>query len=351
LPRPRAIAPLLALLAVLVLAGCGSSGSSGDAQDLIRSTFGNGGKVDSGKISLLLNIQTHGVKSLSGPIQVRFGGPFDKPPTGNAPKFSFTLTGSLAGHSFTAGATSTGTAGFIALSGKQYAMPAAQFAAFQKSFSSVQSLAQPKTSAGGKITWLTDPKVVGDADVAGTATTHVRGGIDIAKLLAGLQKRAAGTQGLTPAQQQGVSEVVKDPTFDFYTGQKDKVLRRVTIGFRLQVPAAKRSGFGGLTSADVTLDYSIAELNQPQTITAPKVTGTSAELNKKIGTILQQLGALASAAGAGGATGAGTGSTGTGTTGTGTSGASQLGQYQACLTQAAGNQAAVKKCLRLLQTP
>jgi hypothetical protein len=194
---------------------------------------------------------------------------------------------------------------------------------------------------------------VGDADVAGATTTHVRGGIDIAKFLASLQKRGAKVQGLTPAQQQGVSDVVKNPTFDFYTGQKDKVLRRVTIAFSLEVPAAKRSGFGGLSSADVTLDYSIAELNQPQTITAPKVTGTSAELNKKIGTILQQLAALTSAGGLSGAGSTGTGTTGTGTstTGTSTTGTSQLQQYQSCLTDAAGDETAVKKCLQLLQTP
>lgn len=348
--RSRIPALIVALAASLALAACGSSGSSStDARGLVKATFGNGGKVDSGQIALLLNVQTHGLKSISGPIQVRFGGPFDKAPGTGAPRFAFTLSGSLAGHSFDAGATSTGSAGFIGLSGKEYAMPEAQFAAFRKSFSSVQSIAQPKTSSGGDISWLVDPKVEGDADVSGTKTKHVSAGIDVAKLLATLSSRGAQVKGLTPAQEQGVADAVKDPTFDFYTGAKDNVLRRVRISFRIDVPPAKQSGFGGLTSANITLDYSIAELNQPQNITAPKVTGTTAELNKKIGQLLQGLAALANGAGLG-ASATGGGSTGTGTTGTGATGNS-LPLYQACLTRAAGNSAAVKKCLQLLQTP
>jgi hypothetical protein len=349
LPRLRIIAPLLALLAALALAACGSSGSSGDARGLIRSTFGNAGKVQSGQISLLLNVQTSGLKSLTGPVQLRFGGPFDKPAKDNAPRFAFTLTGALAGRSFTAGATSTGAAGFVALSGKEYALPPAQFAAFKKSFSSVQDIAQPRTSSSGDIAWLTDPKVDGDADVSGTTTTHVSAGIDVARLLDQLENRGAGKQKLTPAQRQGVIDVVKNARFDFYTGKSDKVLRRVRIAFRLDVPAAKQAGFGGLKSADVTLDYSIADLNRPQTITAPKVTGTAAELNQKIGSLLRQLSALEALAG-GNTTGTGTG-TGTGTTGSASPGQLRFQRYQVCLTQAAGNNAAVKKCLALLQAP
>ncbi len=339
----------LALLAALLVLACGSSGSAGDPQALVKDTFGNGAKVRSGNISLLATITPEGIVGLAGPVRLRFGGPFDKPAANAAPRFAFNLSASVAGRSLTGGITSTGTAGFIALSGKQFALPPAAFAAFKKSFSSVQSLAQPKTSGSGEISWLTDPKVLGDADVEGTATKHVSGGIDVGGLFDSIQSRGSPGKRLTSTQRQGVVDAVKGARFDFYTGVKDHLLRRVRITFRLAVPPARQAALGGLRSAGVTIDYAIAGLNQPQTITAPKVTGTPAELDRRLQGLLGALNALSGLAGGGGL-GLGSGSSGgSGSAAPGSAGA--LRRYQACLASAAGDAAAVKKCQALLQGP
>ncbi len=358
--RLRLLLLPLALLAALALAACGSSGgSAGDAKSLVKETFGSGAKVHSGNISLLASIEPQGLVGLAGPVQLRFGGPFDKPAQGNAPRFAFTFAGSAAGRSFAAGILSTGAAGFVSLSGKNYSLPPAQFAAFKKSFSSVQSLAQPRTSGSGEVSWLVDPKLAGDSDVGGVATKHVSAGIDVAKLLDSIEHRGGGAQRLTAGQRQGVVDAVKDGRFDFYTGAHDHILRRVRIAFRLDVPAARRSQFGGLSSAGVTLDYTIAQVNQPQTITAPKVTGTQAELNRKLQGILSGLSALSALANGGGASGSGSsGPSGSGSSGSGSGsgssgggGSAALQRYQACLANAAGDSAAVQKCQALLQGP
>jgi hypothetical protein len=333
---------LLVLVAALALTACGSSGSSGDAKRLIRETFGNGAKVHSGNINLLLNVTTVGLRGINGPIQLRFGGPFDKPAKGSAPRFAFTLTGGLAGRTFSAGATSTGSRGFLSLQGSNYELPEAEFAAFRKSISSVQGIAQPKTNTAGDITWLTDAKVQGEQDVSGEKTTHVTATIDVGKLLDQLEGKRPAGQRLTGSQRQGVLNAVKDGRFDFYTGTEDKILRRVLLTFRLVVPKASQQKVGGLRSARVTIDYAIADLNQPQTITVPGNLRPTAELNRKLRSLAQQLGAIGSLLNSGG-----TGSS----QGSGTAGSTQIQKYQACLTEHAGNSTEAKKCLKLLQTP
>jgi hypothetical protein len=352
----RAIAILIGLAALLLAAcggggGGGGSGSSSDAQQLVKETFNASKPLNSGKLQVTATVVPHGLQTDPGTIKLSFAGPFDRGNgTSDVPKFNFTLGATLAGQTYSAGATSTGTSGFLSLQGDSYALPASEYASLKKSFTQLQSVTQPKTTQG-QLDWLSDPQVKGDASVAGATTTHMAGSIDMGKLLSSLQKSqgsSSSTQQLTDAQISAVNDAIKNPTFDFYTGKDDHLLRRVTLAFTLTIPESQQSQVAGLSSADVTLDYQVGDLNQPQTITAPSNPKPITQLAPKIQALQQLLSQLSS-----GSLGSGTGSGSSGSSGSSggaSPGVSQQAQkYAQCIQAAANDVAKQQKCAALLR--
>ena len=74
-PRTRLFAALAPILVAILLAGCGSS-SSGDATGLVRQTFSGSHTVNSGNLSFAITISPSGSNTLTSPITISFGGPF-----------------------------------------------------------------------------------------------------------------------------------------------------------------------------------------------------------------------------------------------------------------------------------
>ena len=343
----RAAFSLLLLICVVGLSACGGGGSA-DPHDLVKETFGNAQKVKSGKIQVALNLNTQGIAAITEPIKISFGGPFERPAKG-APHYAFTLTGSAQGQSVSAGAVSTGTQGFVSVQHNNYVLPAAQYAKLNQSYQQVTGVAQPKTNASGDIPWLSDLKTEGDETIAGAETTHVSGKIDVGKLLDGLEKNPkSAAQKLTPTQRQQIIGAVKNPTFDFWTGKDDKILRRVVIAFRIEVPPASQAQFRGLKSVDVKLDNTLTDLNEPQTISALPNPQPLSQLTSQIRTLLAQIQQLQGSSGLGLGSGSGSGSGGGSSGSSGTSGA-QADKYRQCLTQAGSDIAAAQKCAALLK--
>ena len=77
--RERGAVVLLAVVASLALAACGSSNSSssGDAASLLKQTFTGPHKISSGELNLAVTVDPSGSSTLSGPIKLSFGGPFE----------------------------------------------------------------------------------------------------------------------------------------------------------------------------------------------------------------------------------------------------------------------------------
>ena len=85
---PRVVAAvLLAILASIALAACGSSSSSSseDAATLLKQTFTGSHKVSSGNLNLAVTVDPSGSTTLSGPIKLSFGGPFQSSAQRQAP--------------------------------------------------------------------------------------------------------------------------------------------------------------------------------------------------------------------------------------------------------------------------
>src|SRR5947207_10347891 len=132
-----AYALLAAALAAIALAACGGSGdSSQQAQTLLRESF-KGRQVNSGILAVSLVVTPSGSKTLNGPIELAFGGPFEALGAGKAPKSHFTLRLSAFGRSGSLGVISTGTKGYVTLQGIAYHLPQSTFRQFESSLGRV----------------------------------------------------------------------------------------------------------------------------------------------------------------------------------------------------------------------
>ena len=204
--------------------------------------------------------------------------------------------------------------------------------------------------------WLTNPTIVGTESVAGAQTTHIHAGVNVPALLGDLNtvlERSSSLgvsatnslkSGLSAATRQKLAAAVKNPSVDVWTGNSDHTLRRLTIALTLPVSGKASSELGGMTSADINLTMQYADLNQPQTITAPTSLQPFSQFQTKVDAFLQGLqGAAGGLIGGGSSAGA---TAGGGTSTTGSSGNVQ--KYSQCIQQAAGDVSKMQKCSSFL---
>jgi hypothetical protein len=350
----RLLAPFALLLTAVALVACGGSSksdtggkavsSTSDPQKILDDTFsGSNKRVESGKFNLTMKLNaTGGGSTLNGPIDITLGGPFQSLGKGKVPKFDISLDFSGAGQNIKAGATSTGTKGFITFNGQAYAVDDAVFQQFAQGYTQAQS--QNKSSGGTLkelgITpqkWLKDPKVDGASSVGGTDTVKVSGAIDVPAMLADINTllSKAGSLGipntgtlpskLTADQIKQVEDAVKTADVTIETGKDDSILRRIAFTLAIDDP----TGSGG--KADIDFDLTLSEIGQDQSVSEPSNT-------KPLNDLLGQLGGLGALGGLTGGSSAG---------GAGAS-SDAAAKYTACVNQAGTDQAKLTKCADLL---
>ena len=356
---------LLLLLASLALAvaACGGddeASSDTDVDTLLADTFKGNKKVESGKLKLALNIDAKGAEGVDGPITLQVSGPFQSEGKQKLPKFKIDFAFEGAGQSIKAGLTSTGTKGFVNFQGNDYVVSDQVFKQFKAGYEQAQ-----KQGSSGKQNqslsslgldprqWLTNPKNEGDAKVGDDDTIKISGGVDVNKLLddanQALKKtRELGVQGaqqlpsqLTAEQRKQVTDAIKNPKVEIYTGKEDKILRRMVISLGIVAP----EGSGTSGSADIKFDLSISDLNKDQEVSEPSGA-------KPFDQLLSQLGGLG-LGGLGGAGGTGGSGSGSGSSGSGSSGSNNanLEKYSKCVSDAGNDVAKARKCAELLTSP
>jgi hypothetical protein len=372
----RVAALLAPAVVAAVLSACGSSGGSGgsgNASALLKQTFSGSHTVNSGNLSISLSVNPIGSSTLKTPITLTFGGPFQSQGKGKLPKSNFTIAISALGHTGQLGIISTGTAGYVTMQGTAYQLPAATFQKLESSFASLASSPTGSSGSGAlsklgihPMSWLTHPTVVGTETVGGTSTTHIRAGVNVASLLAGLntllgKASSLGVSSAIPtsisqATQRKIAGEVHNASFDVWTGNSDKTVRKLMVGLTLPVHGSVSTLLGGITSAAITLTMQYGDLNQPETIVAPTRLAPYSQFTAKLQSIL---GAISGAVGTSlpGSTSSGAGSTSTGSTSSGSTGstgssgsssAAAATQYGQCILAAGSNVAKMQKCASLV---
>ncbi len=351
---------LLALvcLAALVVAGCGGESSSKPSPEvtkLLGDTFGSNKPVTSGRLDVRLAADTVGVAGLSGPLDLRFAGPFQSQGAGKTAKFDFDLALRRGGSTLHAGAVSTGDKGYLKLVGNAYRLDDKAFASLQKSGSQAADSATKKNGgiSLGKLgidprRWLTDAKQEGTEDVAGTPTIHVSSGIKVGPMLADVNRllAKAGNVGAAAAAGQSVptsldaatrtkiEKSVKKAHLDVWTGKTDHALRRIRVDVKFDVPEKLRAAGSNAEKGTITLDLTLAGLNEPQAIGAPANPKPIGDLTAALQQVLAQ--AQSQGQAQGGAT-----------SGSGSASSSQP-KYDACVQAAGSDIAKAQQCAPLL---
>ena len=370
-PRTAFRGLILVVLAGLILAACGSSnGGSASPSALLSQTFTGPHKVTSGILNLTLAVDTSGSSTLSGPITLSFGGPFQTRGTGKLPASNFTISANAVGRSVSLGILSTGTSGYVTLQGTSYQMPQATFQKLESSFAQLASSAGASQGSSTltklgihPLRWLTHPTTVGTETVGGVQTTHIHAGINVPALLSDLNtflEKASSTStvsgasklksGLSPATRQKIAAAIRNPSFDVWTGTNDKTIRRLTIALTLPVTGSLSTQLGGVKSADLGLTMQYSDLNKPQTITAPTTVRPYSEFQSKVAAFVQSLQSAAAGVIGGSTSGSssGSGSSGGASAGGSGSSSSNVTKYSQCIQQANGDVAKMQKCASLL---
>ncbi len=302
----------------LGVSACGGSSSGGDATSLLKQTFGQRHTVTSGNLNLSLTVAPSGANASNHPISLSFGGPFQSRGSGKLPASDFNINISALGRSGSLGILSTGSNGYITFGGTSYQLPAATFQRLESSFCSITASpgAGSSTNSLSKLGinplhWLQSPSVVGTETVGGASTKHIKAGVDVPAMLGDVNTflGKAATTGITGASKlpsqlssvtrQKIAAAVKNPSVDIWTGADDKMVRKLTISLTVPVSGQLSTLLGGMSSARVVLTIAYADLNQPQSISAPSVVRPFSEFSGQLQSFLAAAQGGTSASGSG----------------------------------------------------
>jgi hypothetical protein len=348
LHRIRAsLALVLALGLSLLIAACGG-GNDEDPQEVLNATFNNDQTVQSGVFDVSVNVDTEGGDD-AGSFEATLGGPFQDQ-EGGFPAFDVDAELSLEGEqdfSGSGGLISTGDAAFISFQDTDYEVPKQLFDRFASRFNQLQEQGDQQDEGGNLLqslgidpsNWLSDLSNDGTEDVEGTETIHISGTADTPKLIEDLKQIAENAPQvagqIAPEQLSELdqlTEIVESADFDIFTGEDDKILRKLEANIELDPPDSE----GAPESVTIDFSLTLSDVNQPQTVSAPSSSEPLGALLRQFGLDEGELNRLGSGGGlpqAGGATEA--------------PGAGASQSYQECLAQAEGADA-VQQCAELL---
>jgi hypothetical protein len=365
--RPVRRAVFLLLFAALALSSCGGGNDQEDVQSLLDKAFSS--SIKSANLNLDATIQVKGSPGLEKPLRITATGPF-RTNDGKIPSADVELKIGTdgGGQTITTGFLSTGDRAFVKFQDIYYEQPRAQVAKANA------SIAQSKSKRGSlrglgldPRTWLAEAKDVGEDEIAGVKTRHISGKLDVESVMRNLNEfvRRSGktlgeTTGQTPPQPlstqdiQMIGQVVHDPTFNVYVGEKDDTIRRLSGKLDFDVPEANRASLGGIQSGSIEFKLEFANVNGDQQIEAPAHARPLSSLTRSLGGS-GGLGGIATGTAGGTVPGTGNGN------GTGSApsvpdnanpGSQQFKDYADCLDKARPEDTeALQRCADLLQRP
>jgi uncharacterized membrane protein YgcG len=313
---------LLALLACSVaVSACGGDDGEEDAAAILAETFGEGKEVRSGELDLGFRLDAQGLQGVQGPVGVSLRGPFQTTEPTELPRFDFRLSIDAGGQNMSAGAVSTGEKGFLRLQDQAYAVSDALYRQFREGYAEQARCNRERADQKNGTTfqalgidprrWLREPSIQGEnEEVAGTATTHIASQVDVPRFLEDVNR----ILGRTDLQQQGdpckpeqedqqgdgrpeqpsgrqlseedrerIANAIEDARVDVWSGEDDRVLRRLNVTLRFEVPEDQRREVNGLERGDLRFDLTIGAINEGPEIAEPENARPFEELIQRFG--------------------------------------------------------------------
>lgn len=278
-------AAVAALATGLVACGGDDGGDESSRQVLNGATLKG---VKSGNLDVTLNVQAEG--DGGGDLDVELSGPFQGRENEQLPLFdmSATVSGTMDGEDvdFDGGLTLTRDGAFVSYAGDAYRVNQEIFDSLQARFGeaaqlpseegtgdNVDQACREKVEQLDVSDFMSDLSNEGTEEVGGVETTHVSGDLDVEKgvnALVGIATDSAcrGQLGSTPVPPvDSIGEfrdAIQSAGVDLYVAE-DGIIRRVSATVAVEPP---ESG-SGPSSADLSIDVTLSDVNQAQVIRAP----------------------------------------------------------------------------------
>ena len=280
--------------AALGVAACGG-GDEKNVQALLDRAFQR--PLDSMDLKLEADIAVEGLAELDTPIRILASGPY-RTQEGELPSFDIDLQLSVGGPGSTisTGRLSTGDRSFVKFGDSFYEVDPAEVAAANRELESGGEASCTRRGIGiDPRPWVEDASDEGEEQVAGVATTHVSGRLDVDRMLRDLNAFVSRcgallgtTAGSTPdplarRQLDDVAQLVNDPTFDVYVGTDDGIVRRLSASIDVAVPQEDREGVGGIEGGSLKFSIEFTDVNGNQRIEAPARSRPMSQLTSQLG--------------------------------------------------------------------
>lgn len=263
----RLLLLVLAALA-LVAAGCGGDegGGAQEAKDLLKRGFST--DVDSGQISMAVEVQLEGSEAADGVFRLELSGPFRSRGPTQVPDADFDFEASGQGVNLEGGLVLLPENAWIEFGGETYELGEELWSSLRESASTGQS-ADPFGKAGVKpLDWVTGTDTEEGEELSGTATTKVTGQLDVAAMLRDLNRLSPEDAALPPETVDQIDEAIGPVAFEAWIGEDD-IWRRVSSTTKFTVPEAQRPGVAGVAGGRVSLKMTLAAPNEQVSIESP----------------------------------------------------------------------------------
>lgn len=298
------IAALLAASVVLAACGGGDDKSGESPQAVLEEATLEG--IESGKLDLSLDVKAPGAEG--GDLDFSLSGAFQGEGKASLPQLGLTAkaSGDLDGKKieFDGGVVLLPNSAYIEYEGVTYEVDPTTFSFVESTLKQAQREAGAETGSAGAAAcqeefgklkvadFLEDGRNEGGADVGGTSTTKVSGGLDVPAaidaVLEVVESQACRTQlaaaGPLPSEaeideaKEEVSDSLKTTHVDVYVGE-DGIVRQISA----QLEIEPQNGGEGPKSVEIDLDLKLTEVNEEQQIAAPENAKPLSRLFIKLG--------------------------------------------------------------------
>ncbi len=251
------VVPVL-LAALAASSGCGSSGGGGAAGPALEETAKKLETIESGNITVAVQITPKDGEAFGYELD----GPIKLAGEGEVPLADVEYTQRANGQEETVRLVLTEDGGWVERNGKRTELTQTQVDELRASGS---LLGQDGLSSLRFEDWIDDPKLSDGPD----GTQKVTGKLDVLSAMTGLASLSGlleGTKTLSADDRRRVAERIDDSSFELLTGEDDRLLRRLAVGFSFdeEVPADLRDALGENTvGADFSFELDLDRINEP----------------------------------------------------------------------------------------
>jgi hypothetical protein len=300
----------------LVISACGGGGGGG-AEEIVDEATLEG--IESGKVDLSLGVDRKGDDG--GQFDVDLSGPFEVEAGAKSPKLDLTaaVKGTLDGEKvdLEGGIVVVGAnKAYVDFEGTDYKVDATTYGYGQSVLGESEevSACQEVVEDRKLSEFIEDPTEEGTVEVGGASTTKVSGDVDAeiaSEAFSEMREDALCSEqleavpgfktslGEVEESKGGAESAVKDARLVLYVGD-DHIVRRLQAQATIEPPEGSTRG---ASSVELDLDLTLTDVNEPQTISAPKSSKPLTALFVKLGiNPIELLGVLQSGIGGAGLT-------------------------------------------------